>query len=85
MQSEQTSSFCILRFLFKKCWKTGITFLKDTMHIRIEKVKDLLINTDLPINQIADQIGYSPRSLYRFFQQYVGMSPNDFRKQNRGS
>ena len=59
--------------------------MKDTMHIRIEKVKDLLINTDLPINQIADQIGYSPRSLYRFFQQYVGMSPNDFRKQNRGS
>lgn len=51
--------------------------------VRIEVAKDLLIHTERPITEIADNVGYS--SLYYFsrvFKSIVGISPKEYRNEN---
>lgn len=48
---------------------------------RIEKVKRLLLDTTLKLNQIAELAGYSdPKYMSRVFKEEVGMLPGEFRK-----
>ncbi|MHC4883927.1 MAG: helix-turn-helix domain-containing protein [Planctomycetota bacterium] len=51
---------------------------------RIERGQDLLRMSSLPIGEIARRVGF-PNPLYftRLFKQQVGMSPRQFRKQDR--
>ena len=64
---------------FKK--ETGSTFTETIRKYRIEKVKELLLNTHLKLNQIAELAGYSdPKYMSKIFKEEVGMLPNDFRK-----
>ncbi|MCI6466281.1 MAG: response regulator [Faecalicatena sp.] len=64
---------------FKK--ETGATFSETIRKYRIEKVKELLLNTHLKLNQIAELAGYSdPKYMSRVFKEEVGMLPNEFRK-----
>lgn len=64
---------------FKK--ETGVTF-RDTMkRYRIEKIKELLLHSNLKLNQIADMVGYSdPKYMSKVFRDEVGMLPAEFRK-----
>ena len=67
------------RKLFKE--KYGISPSEYVAELRITKAKDLLLNQDVNISEIADQCGFS--SIYSFsraFKDIVGMSPNKFRK-----
>lgn len=64
---------------FKK--ETGATFTETVRKYRIEKVKRLLLETHLKLNQIAELAGYSnPKYMSRVFKEEVGMLPNEFRK-----
>lgn len=64
---------------FKK--ETGVTFSETIRKYRIEKVKELLIDTHLKLNQIAELAGYSdPKYMSKVFKEEVGMLPNEFRK-----
>lgn len=64
---------------FKK--ETGTTFSETIKKCRIDKVKELLRDTHLKLNQIADLAGYSdPKYMSRVFKEEVGMLPNEFRK-----
>ncbi|MDO4600110.1 MAG: response regulator [[Ruminococcus] gnavus] len=64
---------------FKK--ETGSTFTETIRKYRIEKVKQLLLNTHLKLNQIAELAGYSdPKYMSKVFKEEVGMLPTDFRK-----
>lgn len=64
---------------FKK--ETGSTFSETIRKYRIEKVKELLLDTHLKLNQIAELAGYSdPKYMSRVFKEEVGMLPNEFRK-----
>lgn len=63
--------------LFKK--ETGISFVEYVMNYKVEKAKDLLKNTDLPITEIAERVGYSERNLNRAFQRFVEKSPKQYR------
>ena len=52
--------------------------------IRINRAKDLLINTSNSIHQIAYAIGIqNPSSFTRLFNQKVGIGPNNFRLSHR--
>ena len=64
--------------LFKK--DMGVCFLDYVLACKIEEVKQLLWNTDLSINKIAERVRYSPRNLYRQFYKLTLLSPNEFRK-----
>ncbi len=67
---------------FKK--ETGITFKETVRRFQITRVKELLLQSDLKLNQIADLAGYSdPKYMSKVFKETVGMLPSEFRSQNR--
>lgn len=65
---------------FKK--ETGSTFTETVRRYRIEKVKELLVDTSLKMNQIAELAGYSdPKYMSKVFKEEVGMLPTEYRKE----
>jgi AraC family transcriptional regulator len=49
--------------------------------MRVEKACELLERTDLPITQIAPEVGYSTNQvLARVFLKHMGLSPSDYRR-----
>lgn len=64
---------------FKK--ETGNTFTETVRKYRIKRVKELLVETNLRMNQIAELAGYSdPKYMSRVFKEEVGMLPTEYRK-----
>lgn len=52
-------------------------------HVRLEKVKTLLLDTKLPLHQIADACGYQgPSYLGKVFHREFGVTPKQFRDRN---
>ena len=52
--------------------------------IRIERVKHLLVETDLSVARIADALGFgSSNYLIRLFRRTVGQTPSEHRKRTR--
>ncbi|MEO1122960.1 MAG: AraC family transcriptional regulator [Cyanobacteria bacterium J06635_1] len=54
--------------------------------LRLNRAKELLRHTDLPIWHIAQQVGFErASSLTRLFQQWEGMTPRHYRAKTQGS
>lgn len=65
--------------LFKE--KTGQNFIDYLTEVRMEKVKELLKNSDRKIVEICDLTGYdNPRYFSKVFKQYTGMTPSEYRE-----
>lgn len=63
---------------FKKA--TGIGFSEFLARVRVEKAKDLIANSQLPINSVAHQAGFGSVSQFnRAFHRYTGSSPKVYR------
>jgi YesN/AraC family two-component response regulator len=71
----------ILSKVFKDI--TGWNFIDYLTNIRIEKAKDLLMETDMKINCIAEKIGYKHSYFNRLFKKHEGVTPSHFREMNR--
>lgn len=70
------------QMLYKKAF--GITCLADVIQTKLDSAKALLLDTDLQINDIADELGYT--SVYHFIRQFkknTGLTPGVFRKKMR--
>lgn len=68
-----------LSTLFKE--EFGEKFVVYLCRIRMERAKELLRNTDLPVNEITGKVGYQhPMSFIRTFKKTVGVTPGDYRK-----
>ncbi len=66
--------------------KMGQSFNSYVDHVRIEQAKRLLLQDDSKVYAIAERIGYKNVDYFHFkFKKYVGQSPAEFRKKNRGS
>ncbi|TVY10948.1 helix-turn-helix domain-containing protein [Paenibacillus cremeus] len=63
--------------MFKK--EMGIHFLDYVLDCKIKEAQRLLATTTLSTREIAEQIGYTERSLIRMFQKYTHMTPSQFR------
>jgi LacI family transcriptional regulator len=62
----------------------GRTIYQEIQRVQIERVKDLLTRTDLPIKQIAEQTGFHYlQYLTRAFGRATGETPARYRKQMR--
>lgn len=73
----------ISRTYFSKMFKdiTGEKYWDYLSRYRIEKAKELLLNTNLGQAQISESVGYSSEFHFsRKFKEIVGISPNKFRK-----
>jgi two-component system response regulator YesN len=67
--------------IFKKYM--GVTFVDYVVKCKVDEIKRLLVETDYSIEDIADIMGYSKRSIYRLFKRITNMSPNNYRSQNK--
>lgn len=64
---------------FKKT--TGKTFTETIRKIRLEKVKDLLVHSNLKLNQISYMVGISdPKYMSKMFREEYGILPAEYRK-----
>ncbi len=61
----------------------GASFLEYVTGKKIDYVKERLLTTQESIGELALQVGYSERSLYRIFIKLEGMSPGSFREKNQ--
>jgi len=65
------------KILYEQTGKSLIDYLNQ---LRIEKAKQLLLDTDQTIAQIALQVGYNNvQSFNRFFRKYEGMPPSNYK------
>lgn len=72
-----------LSSIFKE--KTGINFSEYLNTLRIERAKELLVNIDLRIQDIALQVGYqNVNSFIRMFKRASGLTPGEYRKRVGG-
>ena len=49
----------------------------------IDKAKELLLETDKPIAEIALLLTYDPSNFSKFFKKWTGETPGTFRKQHK--
>jgi len=61
----------------------GINFIDYLTQQRIGKAKELLINSDMKINDIAESVGYRHSYFNRIFKKQIGIPPSQFRKLNQ--
>jgi AraC-like DNA-binding protein len=67
-------------YLFQK--KIGLSPKKYIMDIQIKRAKELIIEEDISISEIAALVGYEDSLHFsRIFKQNLGMSPSKFRNQ----
>ena len=67
-----------IRF-FKK--ETGTTPFKMLSEMRLERASDLVVATDIKINDIAESLGYSTLSFFiSEYKKRFGMTPSFHRK-----
>ena len=65
--------------LFKEI--TGISPVKYIIRVKLEKSKDMILNTDYPLSQICSDVGFSDQNYFsRIFKKYYGTSPSKLRK-----
>lgn len=65
--------------LIKK--NTGLTYSEYVKSLRVEKAKNLLVNTDLSIQVIMEYLGFNYNAyFYKIFRQDTGMTPLEYRK-----
>ena len=61
--------------------KKNITILDYTTELRIQKAKKLLTTSTMPLDIVAEEVGYyNTNSFIRRFKQVVGITPGEYRK-----
>ncbi len=81
-KAVNTSTFYFCK-MFKKV--TGINFTDYLSRVRIEKSKNLLLNPNLRISEIAFEVGFQSLTHFnRVFKKIVGQSPTQYRSQLLG-
>lgn len=61
--------------------ETGMSFLELLTTVRIRKAKELLMDRERTIRDIADSVGYQDEKYFsRVFKKTVGLTPSEYRK-----
>lgn len=71
---------------FKRRFKmaTGHTPVEYVQHLRIERAKQHLENSTLPVDEIAAQVGYEEPAFFRkLFKRITGLTPSAYRAKFR--
>ena len=72
-------SHAYFQVMYKKAF--GVTCITDVINTKITQAKVLLTSTDLPVKQVAQELGYN--EVYHFIRQFkksTGLTPGAFRK-----
>ncbi len=74
------------KFHFLRIFKdiTGASPLEYRNKIRLDHAKELLVDTNIPINEIGRSVGYSSDAYFcDAFKTKIGISPSQYRKSNK--
>ncbi|CAG7620563.1 HTH-type transcriptional regulator YesS [Paenibacillus solanacearum] len=75
-------SVSYLSKLFKD--ESGLNFSEYVLELRMNKAREWLEHTDLPIKQIAEKSGYaSVQNFNRMFKQRYNLPPGEYRREKR--
>jgi AraC-like DNA-binding protein len=78
-KAVNTSTFHFCK-MFKKA--TGLNFTEYVSRVRVEKARNLLLNPNLRISEIAYEVGFQSLTHFnRVFKKITGQSPTDYRSQ----
>ncbi len=78
-KAVNTSTFYFCK-MFKKV--TGLNFTDYVSRVRLEKAKNLLLNPNLRISEIAYEVGFQSLTHFnRVFKKILGQSPTEYRGQ----
>ncbi len=78
-KAVNTSTFYFCK-VFKK--STGINFTDYVSRVRIEKAKNLALNPNLRISEIAFEVGFQSLTHFnRVFKKITGLAPTEYRAQ----
>lgn len=73
---------------FRKAFKkyAGISPAQFQLQIRLQRAKDLLLNTNLSVSEIAYELTFdTPGQFSTFFRQKANMTPKEFRRTGRAN
>ena len=78
-RAVNTSTFYFCK-MFKKA--TGLHFTEYVSRVRIEKAKNLLMNPNLRVSEVAFEVGFQSLTHFnRVFKNIVHQSPTEYREQ----
>ena len=61
----------------------GRTLKAEILRVRLDRVKQLLIETDWPLSRVADRAGFLfPEYMNVAFKRELGVTPGEFRRQH---
>ncbi|WP_341785725.1 response regulator transcription factor [Jeotgalibacillus salarius] len=64
--------------------QTGLTFSEYVTRKRIQKAKQLLLTTTMPVAEIAETAGYQTAKYFnKIFKEYEGLTPGKYRKNHK--
>lgn len=78
---ELADMACLSATQFKKVFTSdlGVSVYQYIIQERMEKAKALIVHTDLPLQHIAEKVGYKDQSAFsRRFTNYYGIPPRGF-------
>jgi AraC-like DNA-binding protein len=76
-RAVNTSTFYFCK-MFKKA--TGLNFTEYLSRVRVEKAKNLLLNPNLRVSEIAFEVGFQSLTHFnRVFKKVTGQSPSEYR------
>lgn len=86
--SEVAAQFYLSPYYLSRLFRrvTGMSIVDYINGQRIEAAQHLLEDTDLSINAVAEQTGFSTAAHFRrVFRELLGVGPQQYRKDHRGS
>ena len=65
--------------------ETGMTFLNYLVSVRMEKARELLLNTPMKVYEITASVGYENTIHFsKLFREYYGLNPMEYKKRMGG-
>jgi AraC-like DNA-binding protein len=75
-----------VRTLQRQLQQAGTSYQQILDDLRQELAEHYLLHSDLPIQDIAQYLGFTePRSFHRTFKSRTGVPPGEYRQTHRGS
>lgn len=80
------SEFSLSKFHLQKIFKesVGMSPAKYLQNVRMNRAKSLLRGTNLPVNEVAEEIGMEPNYFIQVFRLTEGMTPGVYRNRWKG-
>ncbi|MGD9865156.1 MAG: helix-turn-helix domain-containing protein [Pseudodonghicola sp.] len=69
------------RTLHRRLAEQGSSYRQILDNVRLRRARELLENSDLPLSEISDRLGFSEMASFsRFFRRVAGLPPSNYRK-----